>query len=216
MIKVLLVDDHTVIRDGLRVILEMNPEIQVVGEATDGEMAVNLVCELKPDIVVMDISMPKMNGIDAARQIGALCPKAKVIILSMLGTSEHVFQALRAGAQGYLLKNSAGKEIAAAVVAVEQGKRYLSEQITNTLVGDYLEVREMAQDKSPLESLSQREREIMILVVQGKSSAEIGKSLFLSPKTVETYRSRLMQKLDVKDLAGLIKFALQNDLMALE
>jgi DNA-binding NarL/FixJ family response regulator len=216
MIKVLLVDDHTVIRDGLRVILEMNPEIQVVGEATDGEMAVNLVCELKPDIVVMDISMPKMNGIDAARQIGALCPKVKVIILSMLGTSEHVFQALRAGAQGYLLKNSAGKEIAAAVVAVEQGKRYLSEQITNTLVGDYLEVREMAQDKSPLESLSQREREIMILVVQGKSSAEIGKSLFLSPKTVETYRSRLMQKLDVKDLAGLIKFALQNDLMALE
>jgi DNA-binding NarL/FixJ family response regulator len=212
MIKVFLADDHAIIRDGLRVFLEMQPEICVVGEAVNGTEAVRRVLELNPDVVVMDISMPELNGIEATGQITRKMPGVRVIILSMLGTSEHLYQALQAGAQGYLLKNSASKEIVNAVLSVYNGKRYLSEQITDTLVVDYLERRESTPAKSPLESLSQREREILSYVINGKSSAEIGKILFLSPKTVETYRSRLMQKLGVKDHAALIKFALQNNL----
>jgi DNA-binding NarL/FixJ family response regulator len=212
VITVFLADDHTIISDGLRVLLEMNFDIKVVGTATNGRDAVEQVCAIEPDVVVMDISMPELNGIEATRKICQLCPQTKVIILSMLGTSTHIYQALSAGAQGYLLKNSAGEEIVNAVVAVHAGKRYLSEAITETMVSGYLEKHEAYPEKSPFESLSQREREILDHVVDGKSSAEIGKILFLSTKTVETYRSRLMQKLGVKDAASLIKFAIQHNL----
>lgn len=216
MIKVFLADDHAIIRDGLKVFLELNPDIQVVGEATNGCDAVDQVCELQPDVIVMDISMPGMNGIDATREIGCLCPSARVIILSMLGTPEYVFQALQAGAQGYLLKESASREVVEAVLTVHAGRRYLSEPITSVLVTDYLQKSEEIQEKSPVGSLSQQEQKILVYVVEGKTSPEIAEILFLSPKTVETYRSRLMQKLGVKDLAGLIKFAIKNKLIGLE
>ncbi len=214
-IKVFIADDHTVVRDGLRALLEAQPEITVVGDASDGRQAVSQVMALNPDVVIMDINMPELNGIDATHQILEHSSKVGVIILSILGTTEHVFRALQAGARGYLLKESAGREVVDAVLAVASGKRYLSQPITETLVVDYVRQREQAQEKTPLDALSPREREILKLVLEGKSSAEIGKQLFLSAKTVETYRSRMMRKLGISDLPGLVKFAIQHGLISL-
>ncbi len=210
MIRVFLADDHAIIRDGLKVFLEMQPSIQVIGEASNGRDAVDQVCQLTPDVVVMDISMPEINGIEATRKITQSCPQVQVIILSMLGTPEHVFQALQAGAKGYLLKDSASRDVVDAVLTVASGKRYFSQPITDTIIGDYLQVRESTQEANPLEYLSEREREILTLVVKGNTSAEIGRILYLSPKSVETYRSRMMKKLNISDLAGLIRFAIQH------
>jgi len=213
MINVFVADDHALIREALRVFLEMQPDIKVVGEAVNGNEAVKQVIAIKPDIVVMDISMPELNGIEATRKIIQSCPGLKVIILSMLGTSEHVYQALKAGAQGYLLKNSASQEIVSAVYAVYAGRRYFSDPVTDLLVVEYMQKPAAGEEKSPLEYLSDREREIMNHVLAGKSSAEIGRILFLSPKTVETYRSRMMRKLGMKDLPSLIKFAIREGLI---
>jgi DNA-binding NarL/FixJ family response regulator len=210
MIKIILADDHAIVRDGLRVFLEMQSDIKVVGEANNGREVLNRVKELRPDIVIMDITMPELNGIDATHQIMESGMEVKVIILSMQSSSEHIFRALKAGASGYLLKESAGKEVIEAVRTVMGGKRYLSPSISETLVLDYLQVRELSEEQSPLEKLSEREREILQLVVEGNSSAQIADQLFLSSKTVDTYRSRLMKKLGVTDLTGLIKFAVMN------
>jgi DNA-binding NarL/FixJ family response regulator len=214
-INVVLADDHTIIRDGLRALLEANPQIKVVGDAGNGRQAVDLVKELQPDIVIMDISMPEQNGIDATRQILAASPQVRVIILSMLGTADHVFHALQAGVRGFLLKESAGREVMEAVQSVYAGDMYFSRPITFTLVNDYMQARVDSQS-APLESLSIRENEILCLVVEGKTSAEIGKSLNLSPKTVESYRSRMMQKLGVSDMSELIKFAIRNGLISVD
>ncbi|MFZ5818783.1 MAG: LuxR C-terminal-related transcriptional regulator, partial [Chloroflexota bacterium] len=162
---------------------------------------------------VMDISMPELNGVEATRQIRAACPGTQVVILSIHSSAEHIFRALQAGALGYLLKESAGVEVVSAVRAVAEGKRYLSQKITETVLGDYLRQK---QEKSPLESLSEREREVLQLTVEGKSAAQVAETLSLSPKTVETYRSRLMQKLGVGDLPALVKFAIQHGLTPLE
>lgn len=215
MINVVLADDHTVVRDGLRALLEANPEIKVVGDAGSGEQVVEKVKELNPDVVIMDISMPDMNGILATRQIVDSKPQVKVIILSMLGSADNVFHALQAGARGYLLKESAGREVMEAVQTVYAGEMYFSRPITNTMINDYMQARiDTANDS--LESLSARENEILCLVVEGKTSAEIAKRLNLSPKTVESYRSRMMQKLGVSDLTELIKFAIKHGLITLE
>jgi DNA-binding NarL/FixJ family response regulator len=160
----------------------------------------------------MDIAMPALNGIEAAQQVRDTCPNTEVVILSVHATTEHIYRALEAGAKGYLLKESAGQEVVDAVRAAHAGRRFLSQQITESVIDQYLRQRQDAPPKSPLERLSSREREILQLVVEGKSSAEIAKTLYLSPKTVETYRSRLMQKLGVGDLPGLVKFAIQNGL----
>jgi DNA-binding NarL/FixJ family response regulator len=215
-VSVYIADDHAVVRDGLRALLEANPDIKVVGDAANGRLAVSQVQALQPDVVLMDISMPELNGIDATRQILQSSPQTRVIILSILGTPEHVFRALQAGARGYLLKESAGREVMEAVLSVHTGQTYLSQPITDTLISDYLLQRGQGREKGPLERLSQREREILLLVVQGRSSADIGASLHLSPKTVESYRSRMMQKLGVSDLASLIKFAIQQGLISLD
>ena len=214
-INVLLADDHTIVRDGLRALLEANPEIKVVGDAATGLQVVDEARELLPDIVVMDISMPGLNGIDATRQILETCPQTRVIILSMLGTADHVFHALQAGVRGYLLKESAGREVMQAVQVVYAGEMYFSKPITHTMVNDYVRARVESQT-DPLQSLSLRENEILCQVVEGKTSAEIGKDLHLSPKTVESYRSRMMQKLGIADLAELIKFAIKHGLISLE
>src|SRR4030042_5110788 len=198
-IKVVLADDHTIVRDGLRALLEANPEIKVVGDAANGRQAVDQVRQLKPDIVIMDISMPELSGIEATRQILEISPQVRVIILSMLGTADHVFHALQAGARGYLLKEAAGREVTEAVKAVFAGELYFSTPITHTIVSDYVQEREDAP-KSSLATLSMRENEILCMVVDGKTSAEIGLQLHLSPKTVESYRSRMMQKLGVADI----------------
>jgi len=211
-IKVFLADDHAVVRDGLRFILEAQGDIKVVGEAVNGLQAVDQVKKLRPDVVVMDIAMPELNGIEATYEIRQSCPSTQIVILSVHGTSEHIFRALQAGARGYLLKESAGTEVVTAVRVIHSGRRYLSQKIDEILIDDYIHQQGAIEAKSPLESLSQREREVLQLLVEGKSSKEIGKILYLSPKTVETYRSRLMQKLGVSNLPDLIKFAIQHGL----
>jgi DNA-binding NarL/FixJ family response regulator len=212
-INVFIADDHAVVRDGLIALLEANSDIEVVGDAADGTQAVNQVLDLNPDVVIMDISMPEVNGIVATRRILEKLPHVHVIILSMFATPEHVYQALDSGAHGYLLKESAGREVMEAVLAVYAGDIYLSQPITNILISDYLQQRAEKPTERLIDRLSQREREILPLVVQGNTSAEIAALLFLSPKTVESYRSRMMHKLGVEDLPGLIRLALQEDLL---
>lgn len=205
-IRVLLADDHAVMRDGLKALLEAAPDIRVVGEAADGRTAVRRVSELKPDVVIMDISMPELNGIEAARLMRERYPDTRVVVLSMHSNTEHVYRALEAGALGYMLKESAGTEVVAAVRSVHAGHRYLSP----SLAAAALEAGEPTRRASPFERLSTRERQVLQLVVEGKSSAEIAGIVHLSPKSVDTYRSRVMKKLGVGDLPALIKLAIQH------
>jgi two-component system, NarL family, response regulator NreC len=215
-IRIFLADDHMLVRDGLRFILEAQKDMEIVGEASNGRETIDLVRQLRPDVVVLDIAMPEMNGIEAAEQIRSTCQETKVVILSMHSTSEHIYRALRAGAKGYLLKESAGKEVVDAIRTVSNGQRFLSHKITNLVVEDYINLHENIPAKSPLELLSSREREILQLVVEGKSSPEIAEILFISPKTVDSYRSRVMQKLYVKDITGLVKFAIKHNVTSSE
>jgi DNA-binding NarL/FixJ family response regulator len=212
-IKVLLADDHSVVRDGLRALLEAEGDIEVIGGAANGLEAVRRVRELHPDVVVMDLAMPELNGTEATAQIRDVCPATEVLVLSMHSTAEHIFRAFQAGAQGYLLKESAGPEVVTAVRTVHAGKRYLSQKIAGTVVDDYIRERHAA---SPLDSLSPRERQILQLISEGKSTADTAKALFLSPKTVDTYRSRMMHKLGVANFAALVRFAIQHGVTPLE
>lgn len=215
-IRIVLADDHAVVRDGLKLLLTAQADMEVVAQAANGIEAVHLSCELGPDIVLIDIGMPQLNGIEAARRIYECRPDTQIIILSMHATKEHIFRALAAGIQGYILKDSAGEEVIKAVRTVCAGKRYLSQRIAETVLDDYVRLRQTAVSPSPLESLSSREREVLQQVVEGKTSDEIAQDLSLSAKTVNTYRSRLMQKLGIKDLTGLVKFAIQHGLTPLE
>jgi DNA-binding NarL/FixJ family response regulator len=196
--------------------MEANGDIKVIGDASDGREAVDKVAQLCPDVAIVDIAMPELNGIDATRKILQLCPSTGVIILSMYSSTEHIVRSLRAGALGYVLKESAGIEVVNAIRAVHDGHRYLSEKILDSVIDDYLHRRDAVGADSPLARLSLREREILQLVVEGKSSVEAAKILSLSPKTVETHRSRLMKKLEVGDLVGLVKFGVQHGLIPME
>jgi len=208
-----LVDDHAVVRDGLRLLLETEPDFKVIGEAGSGRKAVHQIVQAGPDIAIVDITMPELNGIEATRHIREQSPATEVIILSMHSSADHISRALQAGARGYILKSSVGSELVAAVRAVRAGHRYLSQKVSNQVVDDYVS---RVASESPLSRLSPREREILQLLVEGKSTAQIAETLFLSPKTVHTYRSRLMQKLNIGDLPGLVKFAIQHGLTPLE
>jgi len=212
-IRVYIADDHAIIRDGLRALLEARDDIEVVGDAGDGRQAVAEIRSVRPDVVLMDISMPQMNGIEAAALVRDAAPQARVIMLSMHATSEHLFRALQAGARGYVLKNSAGGELVDAVRAVHAGKRYFSAKIADLLVDGY--VRD-ERPTSPMQDLSARERQILQLIAEGGTSAEVARTLSLSPKTVETYRSRLMQKIGVGDVVGLVKFAILHGITSLD
>jgi DNA-binding NarL/FixJ family response regulator len=216
IIKVFLADDHALIREGLRSVLEAESDIKVVGTAENGRDTLRQVRQLEPDIVIMDISMPGLNGIEATAQLQEAGPSTRVIILSMHHTSEHIFQALKAGAYGYLLKESSGQEIVNAVRKVYSGHRYLSQRIEETVIDAYTQRNQPVPSAGPLEKLGPREREILQLVVEGKSSSRIAETLFISPKTVETYRSRLMKKLGIKDIPSLVKFAIQHGVTSLD
>jgi DNA-binding NarL/FixJ family response regulator len=216
MITILLVDDHAVVRDGMRLLLETQPDFQVIGDAGTGREAVGQVTLNCPDVIILDIAMPDLNGIEATRQIREICPDAEVIILSMHATGNYIVQALQAGANGYLLKASAGSEVINAVRVVHGGQRYMSQKIIDTMINTYLNQPELLRERDPLTRLSSREREILQLVVEGRSSADIAQVLSISPNTVDTYRSRLMQKLAINDLPSLVKFAIQRGLILLE
>src|SRR5687767_4448108 len=212
-ISVLLLDDHAVVRDGLQALLAAQPDIQVVGSFGDSGRAMAFAAETPPDVAVLDIAMPGLDGVEAARRIHDQCPDTHVLMLSMHASPEHVYQALRAGASGYVLKESAGGEVVAAVRAVHGGRPYLSEKISPRTLEDY--IRERGTDH-PLERLSRRELQVLKLIVQGSTSAEVGKLLGLSPKSVDTYRSRMMHKLEIDDLASLVKFAIRHGVTSVE
>jgi DNA-binding NarL/FixJ family response regulator len=211
-IKVLIADDHAVLREGLAALLSAQPDITVVGGAANGREALNLARELAPDLVVMDVAMPELNGIEAARELARRDPPIPVVMLSMHSGIEHVTRALQAGAAGYLLKDSAGREIIEAVRAVHAGRRYLSPPVAE-IVAQHVR---SGSPGSPLDLLSPRERQILQLVAEGRTSAAIAATLHLSPKTVETYRSRMMDKLEVADVTGLVKFAIRHGLASPE
>lgn len=206
-IRVMLADDHSVLRDGVAALLQAQGGMTVVAHAQDGREAVRKATELKPDVVIMDIVMPELDGIEATRLIHDSSVLTQVVILSMSSNTEHIFRALQAGAKGYLLKESAGAELVAAIKSVHAGRRYLSQKITETVVDDYIREHHPTE---PLGKLSNRERQILQLVAEGKSTADIARRLYLSPKTVDTYRSRLMQKLNIDGFAGLVKFAIAS------
>ncbi len=209
-ISVFLADDQTVLRDGLRSLLESNPDVKVVGEAANGRDAVREIEKLRPDVAVFDISMPELDGIDAAQIVRERCPGTKVVMLSVSSDAESIYRALQAGAAGYLLKSSAGREVAQAVRAVHLGKHYFSDQITDAMVKGYGSVLE---EKSPMASLSRRERQVLMLLAEGRSAPEIAGRLSLSPRTVETYRARMMQKLGTKDFRELVVFAVKHGII---
>ena len=211
-IRVLVVDDHGVVREGLRLLLESELDIRVVGEAGDGGEAVLKAQAVRPDVVVMDIAMPVLGGLEATQRLSESCPDARVVVVSMHGTAEHVARAFRAGARAFVLKESAGKEVLDAVRAAHAGRRYVSRKIADRCGVDELRGHRSLPPEGRLERLSAREREVLRLVVEGRSSAEIARLLTLSPKTVETYRSRLMTKLSIDNLPGLVKFAIQEGL----
>ena len=215
-INVFLVDDHKLVRDGLRALLADCREINVVGDAADGREAVKQAIALKPDVVLMDVAMPGLNGIEATREIAERLPQTRVIMLSMYSNTEYVFRSLKAGARGYLLKESIGTDVANAIRVVYSGKRYLSSKVSEQVLDDYVTQRDQLQQGDPLSLLSPRERQVLQFVVEGKSSTDIATELFISSTTVDTYRSRLMRKIGTSDVPGLVKFALRHGLTSIE
>lgn len=209
-IRVLLVDDHALLREGLRLILEAQRDIVVAGETGSGQEAVELAAQLAPDVVLMDITLPDISGIEATARLCRERPGLRVVVVSMHTSSEHVFRAVQAGASGYVAKESAGSDVLQAVRTVVSGRRYFSSQVAGSVIDELARQRRSADQRGPLESLSVRELEVLTLVAAGHSSAAVGRQLGLSPKTVDTYRSRLMRKLGVADAAGLIRFALEH------
>jgi DNA-binding NarL/FixJ family response regulator len=212
-IRVLIADDHTLVAEGLRALIASQPGLEVVGQAADGREALRRSLELRPDVLVMDMSMPEMNGIEAARAIRARLPATQVVMVSMHSTPEYVQRALEAGALAYLVKRSASRELIAAIRAAHAGRRYFSENIAESVIERYLGD---AAARDPLAVLSARERQVLQLLAESRSVADIARELSLSPKTVETYRSRLFDKLGIRDLPALVRFAIQHGVTPLE
>jgi DNA-binding NarL/FixJ family response regulator len=211
-IRILIADDHGVVAEGLKHLVEAQTDLQVVALAVDGRDAVRQARDLQPDVVLMDLSMPELNGADATRAILDRDPKCRVIVLSMYSEREYVRRALKAGAVGYVVKRSAAKEVVDAIRAVHAGQRYLSPRVADVVLDDY--AADPADDL--LARLSQREREVLQLLAEGRTGAQIAERLSLSQKTVETYRARLVEKLGIRDVAGLVRFAIQRGIVSLD
>jgi DNA-binding NarL/FixJ family response regulator len=207
--KILVADDHTLVRAGLTSLIARLPEMEVVGEAADGRQALRMVRDLTPDMVLMDIAMPGLNGLEAAERIHGIHPQTKIIILSMHASEEYVAQALKAGASGYLLKDAATSELEMALKSVAAGQFYLSPAISRQVVDNYLR-----GGPTGVELLTPRQREILQLIAEGKSTRDIAETLHLSVKTVETHRAQLMERLDIHDVAGHIRYALRKGLIS--
>ena len=211
-IRVLLADDHTILRDGIRALLDDQADIEVIGEAEDGLSTVKMVAKLKPDVVIMDIAMPMLNGLEATRQIQRDYPQVKVLILTMHENEEYIRQVLAAGALGYVLKDAAARDLLGAIRAVHQGEAVLSPAITRLVIEDYLRWGDI-RPADTSNGLTPREREILQLIAEGYTNKEIAEILSLSVKTIQSHRSNLMSKLDLHDRGELIKYAIQKKII---
>jgi DNA-binding NarL/FixJ family response regulator len=211
-LRVVLADDHTLVRAGIRKLLESMSDLEVVGEADDGLALLVLAEQLRPDLVLMDIAMPKLNGLDATIRLVEASPESRVLILSMHQNEEYVRLALRHGAVGYLLKDAATLELDLAIEAIRRGETYLSPAVTKGVLTDY--VQRLRGDDPPTGQLTPRQREIVQLVAEGLSTKEIARRLDLSVKTVDTHRSQVMKQLDIHEIAGLVRYALRTGLIS--
>ena len=207
-IRILLADDHPVVRQGFKMILDAQPDMEIVGEAGNGREAVELAESLKPDVVVMDVAMPELNGIEATRRVAASVPHARVVALSMHKDSVYVLEVLRAGARGYLLKDSGANDLVAAVRAVAQGEGYLSPGVSDAVLDDYRK-----HVTNPIDLLSSREREVLQMLAEGKTNKEIAGVLNLSVYTVDAHRGRIMEKLNLHSINDLVRFAVRNGMI---
>lgn len=213
-LRLLLGDDHTLFRQGLRRLLDDRPDWEVVGEADNGRSAVRKALDLMPDVAVLDIGMPVLNGIDATRQIVKRAPTVRVLVLSMYSDESYVTRALNVGAAGYLLKDSAGKDLIRAITTVAQGGTYFSPAISRIMMDDYLRRAATAGVTDRYDTLSDREREIFQLVAEGRSNKEVAEDLSISTATVETHRARILQKLDVHNTAELVLYAVRRGIIS--
>lgn len=215
-IRIVLADDHTVVREGLRTLLESEGDLNVVGEAADGITTVELVCELSPDIVVMDVSMPDLNGVEATRQILSQVPTVRVLGLSVHEDRKIVTEMLRAGASAYLLKSCAARELRRAIREVIAGHAYLSPGVANDVIQDFLQNDGASQQKSAFQTLTPREREVLQLLAEGSAPKQIADRLHISVKTVQTHRQHIMEKVGTHNLANLTKYAIREGLTTLD
>jgi len=211
-VRILLADDHAVLRDGVQLILQSHPGFDVVGTAENGVDAVVLAEQLQPDVAVLDIGMPRLNGLEATRRIRETCPATQVIILSMHDGDEYLREALRAGAAGYVLKRAAARELVGAIDVVRRGESYLDPALTRTLISDY--VRKSERDDAPDDSLTEREIEVLSLVAEGLTNRQIASKLSISIKTVQSHRANLMDKLDLHDRTELVRYAIRRGLIS--
>lgn len=213
-IRVILADDHKIMRNGLRALLEKHQDIEIVGEASDGRTAVDLAFELSPDVILMDVSMPDMNGIEATRRIIEKSPKVKIVALSMHSDKKFIAEMLNAGASGYLLKDCAAQELIHAIHTVMKNRSYLSPDIAEIMIQEYKQIVSK-ENLSAYSLLTSREREVLQLLAEGKTMKEIAFALEISVKTAETYRQHIMDKLDIHTIAGITKYAIREGLTTL-
>jgi DNA-binding NarL/FixJ family response regulator len=212
-IRTLIADSHGILVDAMEALLSALGDVKVVGGAVDGVVAVDLAARLRPDVALVGLNVPAMDGIETTRQIRKLVPTTRILVLSTHAGPGYVYQAFRAGADGYVVKEARAAEVIEALRRVSQGKRYMSESVSSLVIGD-IATSHRAQD--PLSRLTERERDVLRLTAEGKSSAASAKLLGLSPKTVESYRSRIMRKLEIHDITGLVKFAIRHGIASLD
>lgn len=212
-IRIVVVDDHTIVREGVRLLLEAQPDMEVVGEAADGQQAIAQVRALQPDVVLVDISMPNLNGLDATRAIKTEFPQTHALILTMYESDEYFFQALNAGASGYVLKKVASADLVAAIRTVYAGDVFLYPSVARRLVSDYLTRVKTGEEQSSYDGLTPREREVLKLIAEGHTNQAIADKLVISPSTVQTHRTRIMQRLNLHSRAELMQYAVRKGLL---
>ena len=214
-IRILLADDHAVLRAGLKALLNSEPDLTVVGEASNGREALAQIAALRPDVVVLDLMMPEVKGLDIIEDCTQQHPDTRVLVLTMHADTQYIRHVMQAGGAGYVLKSAADTELIAAIRQIAQGNSYLTPGVTNVLLADYRDQHQEPEEKPPseLDLLSDREREVLIMTALGYSSKEMGEMLFISPKTVDTYRQRVMEKLNLERRADLVQYALKHELL---
>lgn len=211
-VSVLLVEDHTILRDGIKALLDRTEEFKVVGEASDGREAIIMATRLRPELVILDISMPGMSGIDAMKEIRRLCPETRVVVLTVHSAEEYLLAALKAGAEGYVLKDASSQELLLALKNAIRDRTYLSPGVADKIIDGYLSSKTAQGPKSPWDTLTERERQVLKLIAEGKTTKEIADYLYISVKTAEKHRANLMKKLDLHNTAALTAYAIERGL----